>query len=168
MKKSVIVLFCFFMSVVAGYCQEDTMDFKIPIVDVEGLEIFDELDYDGFVMKFGKPDTYKKEVGQTEIWYEEYYSIGKDRFTFGNAGHFREFYLEEKKYAALTLTVNGGVRVGDPLSKLDDYEYGKPKFYKKMEKEGTLLYTLFDYSESWLIIEVLNGKIVSMSYSLMD
>lgn len=163
MKK----IICFVLAVFVCAVAVGAQDYKIPIIDAEGLEDDQVIDYAGFVKIFGVPDKYEKsEYDPSEGYYEIYY-VGKNYFYFRECGHFAEFRLVDKRFAAQTLTVKGDIRVGDKLSKLDDYEYGKPKYVMKLDS-GALRYSLFDYAECWFYLTVKDGIITEISYASMN
>lgn len=97
----------------------------------------------------------------------EYYRIGSDSFYFRNNGIFNEFVLKDSTFAALTLWIPGGIRVGDKLSKLDNFKYGKPKVAEWLKSEnGFTHYVLFyDHLDSLVFLAVKDGIIKRMSYA---
>ena len=104
-------------------------EFRAKSIDVEGMKIGQKMTYDQFVAKFGKPTEYtQSDSGEAcESSVDEYYKVGQDVFYFQDNGTFSGFSINENKFSALTLWVSGGIRVGDKLSKLDNFKYGKPK-----------------------------------------
>ena len=76
-------------------------------------------------------------------------------------------HSDDNRYAALTLWIPGGIRVGDKLSSLDNFKYGKPKVASWLEpKDGFVTYTLFyDYLDDLVFLSVKDGIICSISYS---
>ena len=96
-----------------------------------GLHIGQKADSAREVSIFGIPDKYYKcdeEFGLTEV-----YSYGKCFLHFEANGCFLDFTLSDNRFAALIDTIEGGVRVGDPISKLDNYVTGKPELIKKVD-----------------------------------
>jgi len=53
----------------------------------------------------------------------------------------QEFFVKDRRFAVLTLEIDGGIRVGDPLSKLDNFKSGKPLYVK----EGIIIAIFYDY-----------------------
>ena len=104
-------------------------EFRAKSIDVDGVKIEQKMTYGQFVAKFGKPDRYEQnELGEPGCpCLDEYYWVGKNYFSFTNNGTFCEFFLRDNRFSALTLWIPGGIRVGDKISKLDDFKYGKPK-----------------------------------------
>ncbi|MGP1393468.1 MAG: hypothetical protein ACTTK1_05820, partial [Candidatus Cryptobacteroides sp.] len=147
----------FFMSFVA-MAQENEEWFGH---DVEGFCIGQRMNYKQFVAKFGKPDRYEANGG------DESYYIGEDYFHFGQNGLFLDFVLESPRFAALTKYIKGGIRVGDKLSKLDNFKYGKPveiKYGFKPEK-GVIKYALFLESDEPVFLLVKDGIIIVIIYN---
>ena len=96
-----------------------------------GLHIGQKADSARVVSIFGKPDRYKKfdnEYGISETYY-----FGSNRLHFECNGCFLDFRLDDNRFAALIDTIEGGVRVGDPISKLDNYVTGKPELIEKVD-----------------------------------
>ena len=90
-------------------------EFRAKSIDVEGMKIGHKMTYDQFVAKFGKPDRYEqKDVGESGCpSIAEYYDVGGNFFSCRNNGVFGTFVLDDNRYAALTLWIPGGIRVGD-------------------------------------------------------
>ena len=156
MKRILFITVAFFMSF-AAMAQENEEWFGH---DVEGFCIGQRMNYKQFVAKFGKPDRYEANGG------DESYYIGEDYFHFGQDGLFLDFVLESPRFAALTKYIKGGIRVGDKLSKLDNFKYGKPveiKYGFKPEK-GVIKYALFSESDEPVFLLVKNGIITVIFY----
>jgi hypothetical protein len=144
--------------------------FKTKNLDVEGIMIDQKINYGQFVAKFGNPDEYeRKDTYITGGVYEneENYKIGRNGFSFCDGGRFFGFYLSDSRFSALTLWVPGGIRVGDKLSKLDNFKYGKPKVADWMKPtDGSVQYVLFyDYLDGLVFLSVKNGIIEGIWYS---
>ena len=157
MKRILFITVAFFMSFVA-MAQENEEWFGH---DVEGFCIGQRMNYKQFVAKFGKPDRYEANGG------DESYYIGEDYFHFGQDGLFLDFVLESPRFAALTKYIKGGIRVGDKLSKLDNFKYGKPveiKYGFKPEK-GVIKYALFSESDEPVFLLVKDGIIIVIIYN---
>ena len=167
-KTIVTICLVAFLYVTAD-AQDFYDEFRAKSIDVEGVKIDQKMTYGQFVAKFGKPDRYKqdKSEGDGYSYLDEYYWVGKNSFSFINNGTFNEFFLMDDRFAALTLWIPGGVRVGDKLSKLDNFKYGKPKVASWLEpKDGFVTYTLFyDYLDDLVFLSVKDGIICSISYS---
>ena len=157
MKRILFITVAFFMSFVV-MAQENEEWFGH---DVEGFCIGQRMNYKQFVAKFGKPDRYEANGG------DESYYIGEDYFHFGQDGLFLDFVLESPRFAALTKYIKGGIRVGDKLSKLDNFKYGKPveiKYGFKPEK-GVIKYALFSESDEPVFLLVKDGIIIVIIYN---
>ena len=167
MKKMAICLAA--LLYMAANAQDFYDEFRAKSIDVEGVKIDQKMTYGQFVAKFGKPDRYKqdKSEGDGYSYLDEYYWVGKNSFSFINNGTFNEFFLMDDRFAALTLWIPGGIRVGDKLSSLDNFKYGKPKVASWLEpKDGFVTYTLFyDYLDDLVFLSVKDGIICSISYS---
>ena len=127
MKKMAICLAA--LLYMAVNAQDFYDEFRAKSIDVEGVKIGHKMTYDQFVAKFGKPTEYTQsdsgEGGESSI--DEYYKVGQDVFYFQDNGAFSGFSINENKFSVLTLWITDGIRVGDKLSKLDNFKYGKPK-----------------------------------------
>ena len=157
MKRILFITLAFFMSF-AAMAQENEEWLGH---DVEGFCIGQRMNYKQFVAKFGKPDRYEANGG------DESYYIGEDYFHFGQDGLFLDFVLESPRFAALTKYIKGGIRVGDKLSKLDNFKYGKPveiKYGFKPEK-GVIKYALFSESDEPVFLLVKDGIIIVIIYN---
>ena len=153
----------------AANAQDFYDEFRAKSIDVEGVKIGQKMTYDQFVAKFGKPDRYEqKDVGESGCpSIAEYYDVGGNFFSCRNNGFFGTFVLDDNRYAALTLWIPGGVRVGDKLSKLDNFKYGKPKVASWLKPEDGLVdYVLFyDYLDDLVFLSVKDGVIQNIHYS---
>ena len=169
-RKIVVICLTAFLYVTAN-AQDFYDEFRAKSIDVEGMKIGQKMTFDQFVAKFGKPTEYIKsdsdsgEDGTPAV--DEYYRVGKDVFYFRNNGDFCGFSIKDKKLSVLTLWIPGGIRVGDKLSSLDNFKYGKPKVASWLEpKDGFVTYILFyDYLDDLLYLSVKAGIICSISYS---
>ena len=132
--------------------------------DVKGISRETKCDYAKFVSVFGVPEKYKK-FGKPEDGYEmsEVYGFGETYFVFQNNGELTSFALKDSRFPALTNYIEGGIRVGDRISKLDKFEYGKPVFKDKLE-DGTSVYVLWEDSYDQVYISVKNGIIELIVY----
>ena len=92
---------------------------------------------------------------------------GAHGFSFCDGGRFFGFYLSDSRFSALTLWIPVGIRVGDKLSKLDNFKYGKPKVADWMKPtDGSVQYVLFyDYLDGLVFLSVKNGIIEGIWYS---
>ncbi|HBH08449.1 MAG TPA: hypothetical protein DDX40_03495 [Rikenellaceae bacterium] len=136
-------------------------------IDVEGVKVEQKMNYDQFVAKFGKPDEYIKQEGTEEMCFDEHYRIGHCYLDFRNDGIFSSFTLGDSHFAALTSWIPGGIRVGDKLSKLDNFKYGKPIVASWIKpRNGFVEYALFyNYLDDIVYLTVKDGIIFRISYS---
>lgn len=169
MKKMAICLAALLCMVVSA--QNFWDEFRTKSLDVEGVKIGQKMTYDKFVAKFGKPTEYTQsdsdsgEEGTPTI--DEYYRVGKDVFYFRNNGNFCGFSINENNFSVLTLWVSGGIRVGDKLSKLDNFKYGKPKEASWLKPEnGFVEYAIFyNHLDAFVYLSVKDGIIHNIRYS---
>ena len=159
MKTKILIAIALFVSSFAMAQNEEPDGY-----DVEGFCTGQRMSYKQFVAKFGKPDTYKV-LGSGEVKSETYYIDG-NRFYFEENGIFLEFILRTNRFAALTKDIEGGIRVGDKLSKLDNFKYGKPVEvkYGLQPNDGSVKYALFESSDFPVYLFVKNGVIIVITY----
>ena len=159
-KRILFITVAFFMSFVA-MAQENEEWLGH---DVEGFCIGQRMNYKQFVAKFGKPDRYEV-YGEDDGKQESYY-YGKDYFYCDYNGQFLEFNLKTPRFAALTKYIKGGIRVGDKLSKLDNFKYGKPiKAREALQpNNGNVKYVLFYNTDCPLYLNAKDGKITLIHY----
>ncbi len=166
-RKMVAICLVAFLYVTAG-AQDFWEVFKTKDLDVEGIMINHKINYGQFVDVFGNPDEYERMDTNGGV-YEvvETYRVGKNSFEFCDGGRFFGFHLSDARFAALTLWISGGIRVGDKLSKLDNFKYGKPKVaYWMKTTDGSEQYVLFyDYLDGLVFLSVKNGIIKGIWYS---
>ena len=159
MRKILFITIAFFMSFVA-MAQENEEWFGH---DVEGFCIGQRMNYKQFVTKFGKPDRYEANGG------DESYYIGEDYFHFEQS-IFLQFIIKTPRFAVLTKDIKGGIRVGDKLSKLDNFKYGKPiKAREALQpNDGSVTYVLFYNTDFPLYLNTEDGKITIIHYCEPD
>lgn len=152
-----------------NYAQDFYDEFRAKSIDVEGMKIGQKMTYDQFVAKFGKPTEYTQsdsgEGGESSI--DEYYKVGQDVFYFQDNGAFSGFSINENKFSVLTLWITDGIRVGDKLSKLDNFKYGKPKVASWLKPEnGFVEYAIFyNHLDAFVYLSVKDGVIHNIRYS---
>ena len=154
-KRILFITVAFFMSF-AAMAQENEEWFGH---DVEGFCIGQRMNYKQFVAKFGKPDKYEANGG------DESYYIGEDYFHFEQS-IFLQFTLSSPRFAVLTKDIKGGIRIGDKLSKLDNFKYGKPiKAREALQPDdGSVTYVLFYNTDCPLYLDTKDGKITIIYY----
>ena len=169
MTRHLLIIGLALLACISVKAQDFWKDFDKNGIDVEGLKTGQVMNYDQFVAKFGKPDRYiKTDLGDGNIpcWGESY-RLGHNSFYFRDNGFFNDFVLCDNRFAALTLWIPGGIRVGDKLSKLDNFKYGKPivaSWYKP--SDGCVAYVLFyNYLDDLVFLAIKDGIIQRISYS---
>ena len=128
--------------------------------DVNGVEVGIILTRNFVVANFGEPTRYEEQdSGDNGVnrWY--YYG---DSYIHTKDHVFDEFAVSDTVFAAFTNQIPGGLKVGDPLSKLDNFKYGKPVQYRDFE--DCLVYSLFDTTDSPVDLYVKDGIIVDITY----
>ena len=167
-RKIEVICLTAFLCVTAD-AQDFYDEFRAKSIDVEGMKIGQKMTYDQFVAKFGKPTEYtQSDSGETcESSVDEYYKVGQDVFYFQDNGTFSGFSINGNKLSALTLWISGGICVGDKLSKLDNFKYGKPKVASWLKPEnGFVEYAIFyNQLDAFVYLSVKDGIIHNIRYS---
>ena len=161
MKKFILSLAVLIAASFAANAQ--VLDFYVG-ADVNGINGSSKCNYDKFVSVFGKPDKYICSGDPNGDDFSETYYIGKNTFSFSFNGELYYFELGDKRFAALTKFIKGGVRLGDKISKLDNIKYGKP-VPEKPNKDGTTWYDLWESSYDPVYFHVKDGIILRIVYS---
>ncbi|MCI1640305.1 MAG: hypothetical protein LKI42_03395 [Bacteroidales bacterium] len=128
--------------------------------DVDGMRVDQKMTYAQVVAKFGKPDRYHKV--NDEFGTSEEYIYGNSILHFEETGKFKNFVIRDRRFAALTLDIDGGIRVGDPLSELDNLKSGKPQ-YVNTDEDGEN-YVLYPKCNDNVYLTVKDGIIVTIFY----
>ena len=167
MTRHLLIIGLALLACISVNAQDFWKDFDKNGIDVEGLKIGQIMNYDQFVAKFGNPEEYIKQEGTEDNAFNEYYSLGRCHLDFRNNGYFGDFTLCDNRFAALTLWIPGGIRVGDKLSKLDNFKYGKPIVASWLKpRNGYVEYILFyNYLDDLVFLTVKDGIICCISYS---
>ena len=167
--RKVLVICLLALPAVTMIAQDFYDEFRAKSIDVEGVKIGQKMTYDQFVAKFGKPTDYtQSDSGEAcESSVDEYYKVGQDVFYFQDNGTFSGFSINENKFSVLTLWVSGGICVGDKLSKLDNFKYGKPKVASWLKPEnGFVEYAIFyNHLDAFVYLSVRDGIIHNIRYS---
>ena len=165
--RKVLVICLLALPAVTMIAQDFYDEFRAKSIDVDGIKIGQVLDYSQFVAKFGLPDKYEKQSsngGDYEV--TETYIKGKCFFEFCDGGYFCGFTLSDNSFSALTFLIKGGIKVGDKLSKLDDFTYGKPIVAEWLKPFGYYIpYVLFPEQDGKVFLFVRKGIIEKISYS---
>ena len=165
--RKVLVICLLALPAVTMIAQDFYDEFRAKSIDVDGMKIGQVLDYSQFVAKFGLPDKYEKQSsngGDYEV--TETYKKGKCYFEFCNGGYFCGFTLSDNSFSALTFLIKGGIKVGDKLSKSDDFTYGKPIVAEWLKPFSYYIpYVLFPEQDGKVFLFVRKGIIEKISYS---
>ena len=128
--------------------------------DINGVSLYDELTHAEVLELFGEPTKYEEFDGQDE-GVSRWYYYGE------NYLHFRddvleEFAIYESSYTTLEEYFEGGLRVGDPFSRLDGFKHGRVEWIDIFPDSCS--YRLYvGMSDNYLTLEVSDGIIVSIS-----
>lgn len=130
---------------------------SISAQDINGVELYDELTHGEVLEMFGEPTKYEEYDDQYE-GFSRWYYYGE------NYLHFRddvleEFAIYESSYTTLEEYFEGGLRVGDPFSRLDEFKLGRVEQIVR-----GMSYRLYvGMNDSYLTLIVSDGIIVSIS-----
>lgn len=128
--------------------------------DVNGVKVGMRLTREQVVAKFGEPTRYvEQDSGDNGV--DRYYYYG-NTYIHTNEHIFDEFALRDAAFTAFTTQISEGLKVGQPLSKLDNFMFGKPQFDKQIEDE--IRYKMFYTTDSPVDIYVKDGIIVRILY----
>lgn len=125
--------------------------------DINGVSLYDELTHAEVLEMFGKPTKYEEYDDQYE-GFSRWYYYGE------NYLHFRddvleEFAIYESSYTTLEEYFEGGLRVGDPFSRLDGFKHGRVEQIVR-----GMSYRLYvGMNDNYLTLIVSDGIIVSIS-----
>ena len=155
MKKMIFYLVLTIATCCLSMGQE--VDMMLYNRDVNGVEIGDTLNYDQVVLLFGDP-SYYNENDSGDLGVNKHYYYGENCFHFKD-DVFIGFCLFDASFAALTNHIEGGLKVGDTLSRLDSFKYGKPEYHRWKS------YCLFTGSDNPVYLHVENGIITCIDYS---
>ena len=155
MKKIMFYIALTLMTCSISVAQE--MDMMLYNRDINGIEIGDTLKYDQVVLQFGEPSNYY-EYDSGDLGVDKRYIYGENSFHF-NDDVFIGFSIHDSTFAALTNHIEGGLKVGDKLSCLDNFKYGKPEYHRGKS------YSLFTGADNPVYLNVENGIITCIYYS---
>ncbi len=135
--------------------------------DIEGIEVCTKMTHEQVIAKFGTPDSVKS---RNADWPEESkirsYKYGKNKLVFSDYDGLIEFVIEDNRFALIKNYINGGLKVGDSLSKIQNLNIHGPLELREKIEDGTIIYNLFTEYDSRLWILVKNGKIINIHFSL--
>lgn len=154
-KRVLPVLAGIFASIFMMLAQD--VDMMLYVRDVNGVKIGTKMTYEQIVETFGEPDrVWEQDSGDNGIDKMYYYG---ENIIHTKDDVFDEFYIVDTRFVAFTYQIEGGLKVGDPFSKVDALKkYGEP--YLTRIKS----YCLFSKSDSQAHVFVENGVIISISY----
>jgi len=95
-------------------------------LDVKGIFIGGTYTKAQVQAKWGIPTQYRSNV--SEFGLDEIYDYSTNQFCFGDNGILNSFYINTPDFPIFT-TYNGGIKVGDTLSKLNALGLGKLVMY---------------------------------------
>ena len=133
---------------------------SISAQDITGVELYDEMTHAQVLEMFGEPTKYEEFDDQYE-GFSRWYYYGE------NYLHFRddvleEFAIYESSYTTLEEYFEGGLRVGDPFSRLDGFKHGRVEWIDIFPDSCS--YRLYvGMSDNYLTLEVSDGIIVGIS-----
>ena len=125
--------------------------------DINGVELYDKMTYAEVVSLFGEPTEY-------EEYDDPYEGVSRWYYYGKNYLHFQDdiltgFAIDDSSYATLEEYFEGGLRVGDPFSRLDGFEHGR---IERIDRTSS--YRLYvGMSDDFIALEVSDGIIVSIS-----
>ncbi len=134
--------------------------------DVEGVEIDSVMTYAQVVAKFGQPDEVKVQEADFPEGSKIYrYHYGSNYLIFSDVDGMIGFAIQDNRFAVITNYLEGGLRVGDPLSKVQNVDI-KGYLEKRKEWPKYTSYNLFSQTDCPLWIREKDGIIVSMDLSI--
>ena len=130
---------------------------SISAQDINGVELYDELTLAQVLEMFGEPTEYEEYDGQDE-GVSRWYYYGENYLHFRDAV-LEEFAIFDSSYTTLEEYFEGGLRVGDPFSRLDGFKHGR---VERIDRGNS--YRLYvGMNDNYLTLEVSDGIIVSIS-----
>ena len=131
---------------------------SISAQDINGVELYDEMTHAQVLEMFGEPTKYHENI-YPEDGVERWYYYGENYLYFMN-DVLGEFTIADSSYTTLEEYFEGGLRVGDPFSRLDGFERGRLEKYSRLPD----CYHLYiGMSDIWLTLYIEDGIIVSMN-----
>ena len=131
---------------------------SISAQDINGVELYDELTHAQVLEMFGEPTKYHENI-YPEDGVERWYYYGENYLYFMN-DVLGEFTIADSSYTSLEEYFEGGLRVGDPFSRLDGFEQGRLEKYPRL---SDCYHLYIGMSDIWLTLYVEDGIIVSMN-----
>ena len=157
--KMILVLMISFFST-APVISAQEVDMMLFNRDVNGVAVGTLLHRARVIEKFGEPTSYKEQLSEdNEV--SRWYYYGKS-YIHTQDDIFDQFAVRDTNFTAFTNHISGGLKVGDPLSKLDNFKYGKPLFDKQID--DMLRYYLFYTADNPVCLYVKDVIIVDITY----
>ena len=134
--------------------------------DVEGVAIDSSMTKVQVVEKFGEPEEYtlKNSYMDEEAKYEMYYYGHGEWLEFVN-GCLQSFCVNTPRWSVLVYKMEGGIRVGDPFSKLSPLNPQLASWIKDNTDSKTYYIPSGDFP---ILIDVKEGKIKSVSFIIYN
>ncbi|MDP3451786.1 MAG: hypothetical protein Q8R90_02420 [Bacteroidales bacterium] len=146
-----------FISILTGLIIILLNNQKISAQDVNGMKLTETYNYTYVINKFGTPDSYWSGPGEDGLDEEYYY--GPNLFRFSENGCFGAFTLEDNRFAVFTLDMQGGIKVGDSVTKFNQLGFGQ------LISRGNNHYEFKGRGDAWFDIYHNNGIITLMCCS---
>lgn len=129
--------------------------------DVEGVDIHQKMTKSQIVEKFGQPtsyETYESDDGTLEEIF--YYGQDANEIYF-TGGKLSGFSIDDDSFVVLTKSVTGGVKVGDPLSKVSSLN---PEVATWRSSKNNIYYISILDTNVFFVVS--DGKITNINFSL--
>ena len=130
---------------------------QCPSPDVEGIGGGNTYTYNTVISALGQPSRYWSGMGEDGL--DEEYYFGPNLLRFSDNGILSEFALKNNQFAIYKSHLNGGIRVGDPVSKFQQLGFGT----LTLNKDGNYSFDIGDY---WMDIEHNNGIITMILFTV--
>lgn len=129
--------------------------------DIEGVDIHQKMTKSQIVEKFGQPtsyETYESDDGTLEEIF--YYGQDANEIYF-TGGKLSGFSIDDDSFVVLTKSVTGGVKVGDPLSKVSSLN---PEVATWRSSKNNIYYISILDTNVFFVVS--DGKITNINFSL--
>ena len=141
------------------FCTSQTLEDP----EVKGLRIYQKYTKQQILSALGQPTRYDTWGSGAELGQEFYY--GESLFHFEDNGFFKGFIVYDPEYLTMTDLVPGGVRVGDPISKILSRDNLVIKSYPQEGTDCDTEYCIrLDWWDDLYVVYVKNGRITSIGY----
>lgn len=129
--------------------------------DIEGVDIHQKLTKIQIIEKFGQPtsyETYESDDGTLEEIF--YYGQDANEIYF-TGGKLSGFSIDDDSFVVLTKSVTGGVKVGDPLSKVSSLN---PEVATWRSSKNNIYYISILDNNVFFVVS--DGKITNINFLL--